>query len=157
MDVWVYEWKLLSHVQLFGLHGLYSLWNSPGQNIGVGSLSVLQGIFTTQGLNPGLPYCRQILSQLSHKGSPRILEWVAYPFSSGSPQPRIEPGFPALPADSLPTELWGKQFCVYWDKNINIDKAYNIWIDWCWYLPTMRSSYSWGTGERRIPPWIFSR
>ena len=63
---------------------IYSSWNSPGQNTGVGSLSLLQGIFPTQGLNPGLPHCRQILYQLSHKGSPRILEWVACPFSSGS-------------------------------------------------------------------------
>ena len=69
-------------------HQLYSPWNSPGQNTGVGSLSLLQGIFPTQGLNPGLPHCRQILYQLSHKESPRILEWVAYPFSSGSSQPR---------------------------------------------------------------------
>ena len=50
----------------------------------VGSLSLLQGIFPTQGLNPGFPHCRQILYQQSHKGSPRILKWVAYPFSSGS-------------------------------------------------------------------------
>ena len=69
-------------------HGLYSPGTSPGQNNGVGSLSLLQGIFPTQGSNPGLPYCRWILYQLSHKGSPRILEWVAYPFSSGSFQPR---------------------------------------------------------------------
>ena len=69
-------------------HGLYSPWNSPGQNTGVGSLSVLQGIFPTQGLNPGLPQCRQILYQLSPKWSPRILEWVAYPVSSGSSWPR---------------------------------------------------------------------
>jgi len=62
----------------------YSPWNSPGQNIGVGSLSLLQRIFPTQGSNPGLPHCRRILYQLSHKGSPKILEWVAYPFSSGS-------------------------------------------------------------------------
>ena len=67
---------------------LYSPQNSPGQNTGVGSLSLLQGIFPTQGLNPGLLHCRRILYQLSHKGSPRILEWVAYPFSSGSSQPR---------------------------------------------------------------------
>ena len=40
-------------------HGLYSPWNSPGQNIGVGNLSHLQGIFPTQGLNLGLPHCRQ--------------------------------------------------------------------------------------------------
>ena len=44
----------------------------------------IQGIFPTQGSNPGLPHCRQILYQLSHKGSPRILGWVTYPFSSGS-------------------------------------------------------------------------
>ena len=65
-------------------HALYSQWNSPGQNTGVGSLSLLQGIFPTQGLNPGLLPCKQILYQLSHKGSPRILEWVPYPFSRGS-------------------------------------------------------------------------
>ena len=49
--------------------GLYSPWNSPwiSQNTGVGSLSLLQGIFPTQGSNPGLPHCRQILYQLSRK------------------------------------------------------------------------------------------
>ena len=52
-----------------GPHGLSS-WNSPGQNTGVDSLSLLQGIFPTQGSNPGLPHCRRILYQLSHKGSP---------------------------------------------------------------------------------------
>ena len=52
-------------------HGLNSPWNSPGQNTGVGSLSLLQGILPTQGLNPGLLHCRRILYQLSHKGSPR--------------------------------------------------------------------------------------
>ena len=53
-------------------HGLYSPWNSSGQNTGVGSLSLLQGIFPSQGSNPGLPHGRQILYQLSHKGSPCI-------------------------------------------------------------------------------------
>ena len=52
-------------------HELYSPWNSPGQNTGVGSFSLLQGIFPTQGLNPGLPHCRQILYQLSYQGSPK--------------------------------------------------------------------------------------
>ena len=68
-------------------HGLYSPWNSPGLNTGVGSRSLLQWIFPTQGWNSGLPHCRWTLYQLSHKGSPRILEWVAYPFSSGSSWP----------------------------------------------------------------------
>ena len=62
--------------------GLYSPWNSPGQNTGVGSLSLLQGIFPTQGWNPSLPHCRQILYQLSQadslptelSGKPRITE-----------------------------------------------------------------------------------
>ena len=51
-------------------HGQYSPWNSPGQNTGVGSLSLLQRIFPTQGSNPGLPHCRLILYQLSHRGRP---------------------------------------------------------------------------------------
>ena len=59
-------------------------WNSPGQNTEVDTLSLLQGIFPTQGSNSGLPHCRRILYQRNHKGSPRILEWVAYPFSSKS-------------------------------------------------------------------------
>ena len=50
-------------------HGLHSPWNSPGQNTGVGSLSLLHGIFPTQGSKPGLLHCRWILYQLSHKGS----------------------------------------------------------------------------------------
>ena len=51
-------------------HGLYCPWNSPGQNTGLGSCSLLQGIFPTQALNPGLPHCGRILYQLSHQGSP---------------------------------------------------------------------------------------
>ena len=97
-------------------HGLYSPWNSPGQNTGVGSLYLLQGIFLYQGLNPGLPYCRWILYQLSHKGSEvaqscptpsdpmdcslpgspihgifqaRVLEWVAIAFSEPQGKPLL--------------------------------------------------------------------
>jgi len=51
-------------------HGLYSPWNSPDQNTGVGSLTLLQGIFPTQRSNPRLPHCGWILYQLSHKGKP---------------------------------------------------------------------------------------
>ena len=108
-------------------HGLYSPWNSPGQNTGVGSLSFLQGssqarikprssalqadplpaeppgnpentgvgsspllqqIFLTQEWNRSLLHGRLILHQLSHQGSLRILEWVAYPFSRRSSLPR---------------------------------------------------------------------
>ena len=58
--------------------------DSPGKNTGVGCHDLLQGIFPTQGLNPGLPHCRQILYHLNHHGSSGILDWVAYPFSRGS-------------------------------------------------------------------------
>ena len=74
----------------------------------MGSLSLLQGIFPTQGSNPGLPNCRWILYQLSHKGSPRILEWVDYPFFRGPSQPRNRTGVSCIAADSLPTDLSGK-------------------------------------------------
>ena len=61
------KWKSLSRVQLFATHG------SPGQNTGVGSLSLFQGIFPTKWWNPSLPHYRRILYQLSHKGSPRLM------------------------------------------------------------------------------------
>ena len=69
-------------------HGLHSPWNSPGQNMRVGSCSLLQGIFPTLGLNSGFLHSRQILYQLSPQARAQILEWVAYPFSSRSFQPR---------------------------------------------------------------------
>ena len=82
------KWSESSSVMSDSLqpHELYSPWNSLGHNTGVGSISLLQGIFPTQRLNPGLLHCRQILYQLSHKWSPRNLECVAYPFSSRSSQ-----------------------------------------------------------------------
>ena len=67
-------------------HGLYSPWNSPGQNTRVGSLSLLQWSFPTQGSNPGLPPCRQILHQLSHReahqGTFYILEGYSIKWTS---------------------------------------------------------------------------
>ena len=45
------------------------LWDSPGKNTGVDCHSHFQGIFPTQGLNSGLPHCRQMLYHLSHQGS----------------------------------------------------------------------------------------
>ena len=103
--------------------GLYSPWDSPGQNTGVSSLSRLQGIFSIQGSNPGLPHCRRILYQLSPQGSPRILEWVAYPFSSGSSCPRNRTGVSCMAGrfftnwatgeapESL-LNLWQCRFCL---------------------------------------------
>ena len=66
-------------------HELYSPWNSPGQNTGVGSHSLLQVFFPTQGSNPGLPHCRGILYQLSHQGSPNIPNIRKLSLSSSPP------------------------------------------------------------------------
>ena len=104
----VVEVKVAQSCPTLRPHGLYGLWNSPGQSTGAGSLSLLQGIFPTQGSNPGFLHCRWILYGLSHQGSPRILEWLAYPFSRELPDPGIEPGSPLLQVDSLPAELPGK-------------------------------------------------
>ena len=76
------KWKLLSHVQFFATPQSLE-FSSPEY-----CLSLLQGIFPTQGSNSGLLHWGQVLYQLNHKGNPRILEWVACPFSSRSSPPR---------------------------------------------------------------------
>ena len=72
--------KSLSHVWLFAtpwnVTRLLCLWTSPGENTGVGCHSLLQGIFPTQGLNPGLLHCREILSTLSHMYTGDVCGWI---------------------------------------------------------------------------------
>ena len=58
-------------------------WNPPGQNTGVGSLSLLQGILPTQEPNPGLLHCRRIPYQLSYQGSPESLEGISQKWGCG--------------------------------------------------------------------------
>ena len=83
--------------------------DSPGKNTGKGCRSLILGIFPTQGSNPSLPHCRWILYQLIHKGSPRILNWVAYiPSPVDLLDPGIELGSSSLQVDSLPAEPQGK-------------------------------------------------
>ena len=112
-------------------HRLHGPCNSPRQNTGVGSPSPLQGILPNQGPNPGLLHCRQILYQLSHKGSPKTLEWVACPFSSRSSWPsnrirvsRIAGGFLTNRAikeanfsdgDTLLSDLYPPWLQAFWD------------------------------------------
>ena len=64
-----WKWKSLSRVQLSVTPWTRQSSNSLGQNTGVGSQSLFQGIFPTQGSNPSLLYYRQILYHLSHQGS----------------------------------------------------------------------------------------
>ena len=108
---WIFKrkWKSLSLVRLFVIPWTIQSMEFSRPEYGSG-YSLPQGIFPTQGLNTGLQHCRQLLYQLSHKGSPRMLEWLAYPFSSGSSWPRNQTRVSCLQADSLPTELSGKTF-----------------------------------------------
>ena len=82
--------------------------DSPGKNTGVGCHSLLQGIFPTQGSNPGLPHCRWILYCLSTRKAQEY--WSGWPIPSPGdlPDPGIEPGSPTLQENYLPAELPGK-------------------------------------------------
>ena len=102
-------------------HGLPSSRKSPCQNTGVGGHSLLQWIFPTQGLNPGLPHCKLILYQLSHQGSPRILEWGAYPFSRGSFQSRNRTGVSCIS---------GGFFTSWATREVNIQPLLEIHTWW---------------------------
>ena len=78
--------------------------DSPGRNTGVGCHGLLQGIFPIQGSNPGLLHWGLMLYHLSHQGSPRILEWVAYPFSRGSSGPCNQSGVSCIAGIFLPAK-----------------------------------------------------
>ena len=73
-------------------------WDFPGKNTGVGCHFLLQGIFPTQGSNPGLLHCRRILQS---PGKPRILGEVAYPFSRGTSQPKNRTRVSCIPRGFL--------------------------------------------------------
>ena len=124
-------------------HGLCSPWNSLGQNTGVSSLSLLQGIFPNQGLIPGLPHCRT-LYQLSLKGSPRILEWVAYTFSSRSSQPRDQTGVSCIA---------GRFFASWAIREARNNLRLNMDLnpgpsDWCYTDWAIQVLIPWGKFQR---------
>ena len=118
---------------------------------------ILQSIFLTQQSNRGLWHCRQILYKLSHKGSPRILGWVAYPFSSKSSQPRnwtrvscIAGGFftnwairkaihkevpKSLPA---PSTMWSCRDKTAVIQDVDLHQILNLLAPWSWTSKTVR-------------------
>ena len=102
----LWKWKSLSHVLLFMTPWTIQDFSRPEYWNGLPCPPL--GDLPNPGSKPGLPQCRRILYHLRHQGNLRILEWVAYPFSRGSSQPRNWTGVPALQADSLPAELQGK-------------------------------------------------
>ena len=100
--------------------------DSPGKNTGVGCHALLQGIFPTQVSKPGLPHCRWILYKLSHQGSPRTLEWVAYPFSRGSSHSR----------NWIRVSCIAGRFFTSWvprEAHIYVH-IYSYWVVWVLYI-----------------------
>ena len=106
-------WAMLSHSVVFDSfqpHGLWPVkllcpWGFSRKNTGLGCHALLQGIFPTQGSNSGLLHFRQILYNLNHPGSPRMLEWVAYPFSRGSSWPRNWTGVSCIAGEGNGNQL----------------------------------------------------
>ena len=96
----------------------------------------------------------RILYQLSHQGSPRILGWVAYPFSRGSSWPRNQPGSPALQADSLPAELLGKPIIIFFNCILFWDYLRILWC-WSWNSNTLDTWCEELTHWKR--PWCWER
>ena len=86
----------------------HSPWNSLGQNTGVGSSSLLQGIFPTQELNSGLPHWRGFFTSWVTREAQEYWSGLSTPSPADLPNPGIKAGSPALQADSLPPELSGK-------------------------------------------------
>ena len=119
--------------------------DSPGKNTGVGCHAFLHGICPTQGSNLGLLHCRMFLYNLDPQWSPRILEWVVYPISRGSSQPRNQTGSPALQADSLPTELSGKPPSLI--NHVSFGET-------MWYLKANTRSESFSSPTTRWPSFI---
>ena len=139
--------------------------DSPGKCTGVGCCALIQGIFPIQGLNPVVPYCRQIICHLSHQRSPRILGWVAYPFSRRSSQPRnwteiscIEGRFhtswTTREAIIKTNKNW--KFCLN-DKQSIWPKAVSIS---CWYYCTEKDlsylQWIWNSSYIWAHIWIFA-
>ena len=88
-------------------HGLYSPSNSPGLHTEVGSLSLLQGIFLTQGLNQGLLHCRWIIHQLSYHQALASLNYTKYWHHANV---SLKTVYSNLLSSSLPSTIWGPEF-----------------------------------------------
>ena len=110
--------KLLGHVRLFATPWISM--NSPGQNTGVSNHSLLQGIVPIQGSNPDLPTLQAASFQLNLQGSPRIMEWVAYPFTRGSSWPRNWTGFSCIAGRFF--TCWATREALWWEG----DKQFGI-------------------------------
>ena len=122
LQVQFYSVQSLSHVWLFAIP-----WNSPGQNTGVGSLSLLQGIFPTQGLNQGLPHCRRILYQLSLLLGRKIMTNLDSIFKSRDITLPTKVGL--VKAMVFPVVMYG---CESWTIKKTECQRIDAFKLWCW-------------------------
>ena len=97
----------------------------PGKGTRGGCYAVFQGLFPTQGLNPGLHHCRWIIYQLSHQGSPRILEWIAFPFSSRYSQPRNRTRVSCI-AGGFFTSWATREVCLFKYVMLTTDRIFKL-------------------------------
>ena len=129
------KWKSFSCIQL------YSPWNSPGKNTGVGSLSLLQGIFQTQGLNPGLPHCRPDSLPAEPQGKPPSITGGFYWVNSWFPVllllnvstfsvKEANSNLSAVEIDNV--WLLDARACTkyWWRRKMNLKWRYNFLINW---------------------------
>ena len=132
--------------------GLYSPWNFLGQNTGVGSLSLLQEIFPTQGSNPCLPHCRKILYQLSHKGSPVKTMGTITLARVGVPTP-----WKLVPAEREKTLI--VHYTVYWivmKEMVTHQRLNKMLLEKTWGFPGGASGEEPGCQCRRHETWVWS-
>ena len=133
--LWLYQWTVpylvaqpcptLCNPVDCSLPGSSIRGDSSGKNTRVGCSAFLQGVFQTLGSNPGLLHCRWILYCLSHQGSPRILEWVAYPFSRRSSPPRNQMGVSCIAGRFFPS--WATSWAVVNSAAVNMEGQISIW------------------------------
>ena len=144
------KWKSLSHDPLCNPmdHGLHSPWNSPGRNTGVGSLSLLQGVFPTQGPKPGVPIAGGFFTSWATRKAQECWSGQPFPSPANLPDLGIKLRSPALQVDSLPTELSGNTTFHsiflwtynYWKKKLSIKR--NIRMRKILEMQTMIFPYS---------------
>ena len=140
-----WKWKLLSCVRLLVTPWTIQFMEFSRPEYLVGRLSLLQEFFPTQGSNSDLLHSRWILYQLSHKGSPRILDWVAYPFSIGSSQHRNETGVSCIAGRFFTN--WAIREALTVQRGTSKVNAVGWWKTYIFLKNRIPSYFVWTIGE----------
>ena len=133
-------------------------WDFPGKNTGVGCYFLLQGIFLTQGLNPGLPHCRQTLYPLSHQGSLTTVYKIRKSIRTWAPQVAlVVKNLPTNAGDTRGFDPWvGKILCSREQQPIPVFLPGNSMCRGAWQATVHGATKNWtwlsawripGTGE----------